>query len=175
MNMACKKNIYKKYPLLIVFLIANFGGCFYSFTGASVPSHLQTIAIPIVEDRSGSGEPNLREDFTNLLIQEFISDNTLQVAERLNADAVLENTIVSVIDAPVVVSGGEKISQRRVTITVRSVFKDLVQKRTISDKRYSNYGDYSTDGNVLDNRRSAISVAVDKITEDILLGTVSNW
>ena len=70
--------------LLFVGLIAiNFTSCCaYSFTGASVPPHLKTIAIPIADDRSGSGEPGLRESLTQKLIKQFIDDNTLQVSER---------------------------------------------------------------------------------------------
>ena len=44
---------------------AGIAGCAYSFTGASVPSHLKTVAIPLVDDQSGFGEPGLREYFTN--------------------------------------------------------------------------------------------------------------
>ena len=77
--------------------VINFNGCCgYSFTGASVPQHLKTIAIPIAEDRSGSGEPGLRELFTEKLTNyNFIEDNALEVAERTNANAVVECSIVS--------------------------------------------------------------------------------
>ncbi|HTR98852.1 MAG TPA: hypothetical protein VML00_03820, partial [Bacteroidota bacterium] len=65
---------------------ALFGGCVYSFTGASVPAHLKTVAIPLVDDQSGFGEPGLREKFTNELIQLFTSDNSLEVVDRGTAD-----------------------------------------------------------------------------------------
>ena len=42
-------------------LLLNFSCCSYSFTGASVPQHLKTIAIPVAEDRSPAAIPgNLR-------------------------------------------------------------------------------------------------------------------
>ena len=65
-----------------VLLALFFSGCAYSFTGASVPPHLKTIAIPLVDDQSGLGEPGLREKFTTELIQLFTSDNSLEVADR---------------------------------------------------------------------------------------------
>ena len=34
-------------------LASGLAGCAYSFTGASVPAHLKTIAIPLVDDQSG--------------------------------------------------------------------------------------------------------------------------
>ena len=160
--------------LAVTALIA-LEACSYSFTGASVPSYLKTIAIPTFSDRSGSGEFNLGEDLTNSLIQKFVDDNTLIVSDKLNSDSILDGTIVSLTDAPVVVSGGENISSRRLTITVHAVYKDLVKRQTMFEKNFSNYGDYPVDGDLVSARRGALESAIDKITEDILLGVVSNW
>ncbi len=177
--MNCKKRAVI-YFLFVITTIHNFTGCFYSFTGASVPSHLKTVAIPVFDDKSGFGEATLRESFTRKLTQKFIDDNTMMVAPKSDADAILECTIVSVSpDVPQSVTSGEtgteKVSVRRITVTVRVVFKDLVKKKTVSDKRYSNFGDYDAETDVLQGRKQAIESAVDKISDDILLGTVSNW
>ncbi len=163
--------------LFISSLLINFEGCgVYSFTGASVPGHIKTIAIPIADDRSGSGEPNLRETLTQTLIQKFINDNTLRVAERGNANAVLECTINGFSDAPNVVSAGENITSRRITISVLVTYKDLVTKKNIFEKTFSNYGNYPPVGvGSLNDRKNAIKDAIDKITTDILLDTVSGW
>ncbi|MCU7497353.1 MAG: LptE family protein [Ignavibacteria bacterium] len=164
--------------LFVIMFVSNFSGCFYSFTGASVAPHLKTVAIPVAEDRSGVGEINLREQFTSKLIQAFNNDNTLRVAEKSGASALLECSIVSFNDAPAVIAASgnnrENVATRRITITVRVLFKDLVKKRTISEKNYSNYGDYTTE-NIAANRPAGIQTALDRITEDILIGTVSNW
>ena len=161
--------------LFISYFVVNFiGCCAYSFTGASVPKHIKSIAIPIANDRSGSGEPGLRENFTDQLTQKFIDDNTLQFADKSNANAVLECTITSLTDAPAVVAAGENVTSRRITITVQVVYRDLVKRKTIFDKSFSNYADYSANGS-LSQRNEAISKAIDKITEDILLDTVSGW
>lgn len=161
--------------LIITLLIGNFTGCFYSFTGASVPNHLNSIAILTFEDRSGSGEAGLQEEFTSRQIQKFLNDNTLQVTERINADAILEGTILSITDAPVAVSTEESVSSKQITINVRVVFKDLVKKQTISDKKYSNYAVYGVGSDLTESRQEALNTAIDRITDDILLGTVSNW
>lgn len=163
--------------LFISSLLINFEGCgVYSFTGASVHGNIKTIAIPIADDRSGSGEPNLRETLTNTLIQKFIDDNTLRVSERNNANAVLECTITGFSDAPSVVSAGENVTSRRITISVLVTYKDLVTKKNIFEKTFSNYGDYPPVGaGSINGRRDAVVKAVDKITDDILLDTVSGW
>ena len=172
------KLIYKKRMLVGLFMIyavINIAGCCaYSFTGASVPKHIQTIAIPPADDRSGSGEPGLSEMLTNKLTQKFIDDNTLRIANKSNANAVLECTITSLSDAPAVVQAGENVTSRRITITIHVVYKDLVERKTIFDKSFSNYGDYpSGNSSNLTVRRNAIEKAIDRITDDILLDTVS--
>ena len=162
--------------LLFVVLIAiNFSSCCaYSFTGASVPEHLKTIAIPIADDRSGSGEAGLRENLIQKLIQKFIDDNTLQVSERTTANALLECSIVSLSDAPAIVSAGENITSRRITVGVKVIYRDLVKRTTVFEKTFSNYSDYlSTDP--IQGRKTAIETAIDLISEDILLDTVSGW
>jgi Lipopolysaccharide-assembly len=161
--------------LFMSFAVINFGGCCaYSFTGASVPTHIKSIAIPTADDRSGAGEPGLGELLTNTLTQKFIDDNTLQVANKSNADAELECTITSLTDAPEVVAAGENVTSRRVTITVQVVYRDLVKRKVIFNKSFSNYGDYASGGSIQD-RTNAIEAAIDNISDDILLDTVSGW
>ena len=165
----------KKNILICIFPLIAVSACSYSFTGASVPSHLETIAIPLFQDRSGSAEPNLDNVFTNELIDKFLNDNTLSVINKANADALLECTITSLRDTPEAVSGDtEKASLRRITITVKVKYRDLVMKETIFNKDFSNYSTYNAD-NFSEERPAAIENAIDLITEDILLGVVSNW
>ncbi|MEE9431862.1 MAG: LptE family protein [Melioribacteraceae bacterium] len=160
---------------IIVSLILLLVGCSYSFTGSSVPSHLKSIAIPFCTDRSGSGEPGMADNFTSTLIEHFISDNSLAVTDKSDADSFLECTITSISDAPTVIKGGENVSARRITIKAHVVYKDFVKKKTVFDKSFSNYGDYENEGDIISARSNAIKAATDLITEDILLGVVSNW
>lgn len=156
-------------------IVVNFTSCCsYSFTGASVPKHLKTIAIPVADDRSGSAETGLRESLTQKLIQRFIDDNSLQVTDKVSADAILECAIVSFNDAPAIVSAGENVTSRRITIGVKASYRDLVKKVTIFDKTFSEYEDYPQGGS-LTERNTAIEKVLDKLTENILLETVSGW
>ena len=149
-------------------------GC-YSFSGASVPPHLKTIAIPLVDDQSGFGEPGLREQFTTALTNLFISDNSLEVANRTSADAVLEGAIVSISDAPAVIQQGEQVSRRRITMTARFQFRDMKLRKVTWEKNFSNWGDYDASGSGASQRQTGLQEAMRKITEDILLESVSGW
>jgi hypothetical protein len=150
-----------------------FPGC-YSFSGASVPPHLKTVAIPIVDDQSGFGDPALRDLFTTELAQRFRSDNTLEMSDAANADAVLKGTISSVREAAAVVAPGEQVTLRRLTITVHVVFQDLKLRKTVWEKDFSNWGDFPSGGGTTQRTKGLIE-AIRKLTEDILNETVSGW
>jgi hypothetical protein len=156
--------------MALVFLL----GCSYSFKGGTVPPHLKTVAIPVVDDVSGYGDPSLRDQFTRELTQRFITDATLELADRNTADAALEGSIVEVRDAPNVLQGGENVAQRRITVRVKMAFNDLKLRKKMWEKEFSNWGDYPSGGG-LTQRQAGISEAVRKITEDILNDTVAGW
>jgi hypothetical protein len=160
---------------LVVIVSITLQSCSYSFSGASVPAHLKTVFITVFQDRSGSGEFNLGDRVSKQLIQKFIEDNTLAISDRTNANAIVDGSISVLNDTPASIGGGEKITSRRITLTVQVTYKDLVLKKTIFDRSFSNYGDYSAGGDITKARTDAINLAIDKITEDIVLGVVSNW
>ena len=74
---------------ICIFLVL-FAGCVkYSFKGA-LPSYLQTIAIPLFEDRSRW--VGLQEELTLGVVDAFVRDNTLEVVE--NEEEVTENPTI---------------------------------------------------------------------------------
>lgn len=166
-----------KHPRTILFIVAFtvsaafVTGC-YSFTGASVPPHLKTVAIPLFEDVSGFGEAGLRERFTQKVVEYFRTDNNLEIGERLTADSIIEGSIILVTDAPSVIGGNDIVRTRRVTVTVRASFTDMKLRKKVWEKDFSNWGEY-TQGQ--QTRDVALTDAVNKVAEDILLETVSGW
>jgi outer membrane lipopolysaccharide assembly protein LptE/RlpB len=168
------KKIGRVKMLLLPAIISLFQGCSYSFKGGSVPAHLKTIAIPIVQDQSGYGYPELRDSFTQKLVERFTNDNTLELTDRNTADSMLEGIITEVKDNPLVLQGGEQVAERRITITVHVTFQDLKLRKKIWEKNFNNWGNYPSGGG-LTQRDEGIQAAVEKITEDILNDTVAGW
>lgn len=158
---------------IIYSLIVILAGC-YSFTGASVPPHLKTVALPLFDDQSGSGEPGLREKLTNRLIEKFRQDNSLQVADKSNADSIIEGVITAVSSQPQVVTKGEIVSKTRLTINVKVVYQDLKLKKKIFEKQLNGWSEYELSADPA-LRNKAFDEALEKLTEDILLNTVSGW
>jgi|YNPMSStandDraft_1061717.scaffolds.fasta_scaffold01208_5 outer membrane lipopolysaccharide assembly protein LptE/RlpB len=161
---------------VVFYLLASLilSGCSYSFTGSSIPSDMKTVAIPVFDDVSGYTEAGLRENLTNLLIQKFIQDNSLQVVDRKYSDTILEGVILSVRDEPFVIAGNEQVNSRRVLIQVKVRFSDQRSKKQYWERNFSQYADYSPDGGTF-AKQQAIQKAIENLTEDILISTVSDW
>lgn len=160
--------------ILLILTGALCSGCIYSFTGSSVPAHLKTVAIPLFDDQSGSGQPGLREELTNKLTDRFRQDNSLQITDRSHADSIVEGIITSATDEPQVVEKGEAVTSRRITLTVKVTYQDMKLKKKVWDRQYSEWGEYQIVGGPARNQ-PAIDAAIDKLADDILLDTVSGW
>ena len=163
------------YTFIIIIVLGVMSSCSYSFKGANPPEGIKTIFVPTFTDNSGFGLPRLAEDLTQLLKNKFIKDNTLEYEDKTKADAMLTCVVKSVVDEALVVSGGETVSKRKITITVNVEFQNLKKKKTIWKKDFSNWGEYDSSTGGFSKRDDGIKQAEDKITDDILLEVISNW
>ena len=107
-------------------------------------------------------------------MQQFTSDNSLEVSDRNTSDSILEGAILSISDAPAVVSQGEQVTRRRLTLTARFAFQDKKLRKKVWEKTFSNWGEYNSGGG-LSQRQVGLQDAMKKIAEDVLLETVSGW
>ncbi|GAB1348737.1 hypothetical protein MASR1M107_09500 [Ignavibacteriales bacterium] len=171
-----KKNYLMISILAISLIFMSIAGCScpYSFTGASIPPHIKSLAIPFAQDQSGSGEPQLVQSFTSRLTQKFIDDNSFLITDKTKSDAVLECAVLGISDTPAAITTGEQVQSRRLNLTVQVSYKDLKLKKTIFERQFSNYADYAASLGQA-GRNQAIEAAIEKLTEDILLETVSGW
>lgn len=160
--------------LVIAAVILASPGCRYSFSGGSVPPNLNTIAIPIVQDQSGYGDPLLKDTFTERLVEIFTNDGSLTLAERGISDSILETVITNVRESASVVQPGEQVAQRRMTVTARVKFTDVRQRKVLWEKEFSQWGDFPSGAGVT-QRNEGIQEAIRKLTEDILNETVAGW
>ena len=163
------------YTFIIITVLGLISSCSYSFKGANPPEGIKTIFVPTFTDNSGFGLPTLAEDLTQLLKNKFIKDNTLEYEDKTKADGMLTCVVKSVVDEALVVSGGETVSKRKITITVSVEFQNLKKKKTIWKKDFSNWGEYDSSSGGFSKRDDGIKQAEDKITDDILLEVISNW
>jgi hypothetical protein len=147
-------------------------GC-YSFTGSSVPAHIKSIAVTLFDDQSGFGEAGVREKFSRKLVELFTNDNNLEIGDKTNADSILEGAITAIRDEPAVITAGERTTSRRITITVHATYTDMKLRKKVWERDFSQMGEYTV--GAASARTTAVDIAINKVSEDILIETVSGW
>ena len=152
-------------------------GCaYYSFTGATIPANLNTIAIPLAEDNSLSPLTTLDETLTELLINRFVQQTRLTlVTNEDEADIVLLAEIDRYTNAPTSVSGQERAQFNRVTLTVSARYYNRVDDDELFDRSFNNFGDYDPLAGGLEEEEGAALTALENIADDIFTAATSNW
>lgn len=167
-----------RWQLIIVnllFSISIVSGCaYYSFTGASIPDNLNTIAIPLVVDNSLNTIPELSDQLTEALVNRFVNQTRLSLVEsEEEADAVLTVEIQRYNNAPSAISGEEVAAANRVTITVMVIYQDQTEDKELLRRSFSNFEEY--DPLDINNETVAALAALENVADDIFTAATSNW
>ena len=179
---------------IFISIIPLFTSCiFYSMAG-SIPPHINSISIPMVENQTV--EFGISEAVTDNLVNQFLETNILRLDDVNNADSILKGKIIRVKDAPYTYTKEESVTEYRLTITMDLEWVDVVEDKIIIKKEYSGYGAYGLSGDIssdqIDNdgdglvdsededefgdpREYATKVAVKKIAQDILNEIMTSW
>lgn len=150
-------------------------GCgYYSFTGASIPTHLHDIAIPLAEDNSAGTITTLGNDLTQLLVERFVGQTRLSLQQsEEEADVLLTTRIDRYTNQPAAVSAEEQATMNRVTIYVSATYFDRVENKQVLQRTFSSFADY--DPLNIDDEAEAARVALTNIADDIFSAATSNW
>ena len=162
--------------ITLIFLTVLPGCAYYSFTGASIPDNLNTIAIPLVVDNSLNTLPSLGDEFTERLVNRFVRQTRLSLEpSEEEADALLTVEIQRYANAPASVSGEERALRNRVTISVSVVYTDQSEdpEKELLRRTFSNFEEY--DPLNLDDEAVAALAALDNLADDIFTAATSDW
>ena len=165
-----------QFPIFILQFSILLSGCaFYSFTGASIPDNLNTIAIPLVVDNSLNTIPELGDRLTEELVNRFVNQTRLSLVENEDeADAVLTVEIQRYNNAPSSISGNEVAARNRVTITVQVLYEDRDQEKELLKRSFSNFEDYDPLVDINEETNAAFA-ALENVADDIFTAATSNW
>ena len=181
------------YIILILSILIITGCGYYSMAG-SIPPHIKSIAIPLVNNQTA--EFGIAESITDNIIEVFNEENILRIVDEGNADSILRGTIISLEDAPYTFSSEEAVSEYRINITMDITWNDVDNNVDLLKKRYSGWGAYGLSGDIntdgIDNdgdgkideedddefgepRSFATKIAITKIAEDIVNNILTSW
>ena len=186
--------IYKiKNILFIIFLIFLLESCgFYSLSG-SLPPHIKTIFIPLIENETA--EFGIAESISDGIQDRFNDEGVLKVIDK-NADSILRGTVKKVTDGPYTFNKSESVSEYRYKIDVNIEWYDNKNDKTLLKGDYSGWGAYGMIGDIgsdgIDNdndgkidsedddefgepRLFASKIAIRKIAEDIINDIMTTW
>lgn len=163
--------------LLCLVLAGVLPGCgYYSFTGATIPTHLNTVAIPLAQDNTVSPLTTMDDILTQLLIDRMVGQTRLSLEPtETEADAVLSAIISQYRNEPTSVSGEEVAQLNRVTITVSARYLDRVEDEEILQRSFSSFAEYDPLAQGVEGEEQAAQTALQNIADDIFTAATSNW
>lgn len=156
-------------------LVSSLNGCaYYSFTGATIPQHISTVAIPLVEDLSSNPISDLGGSLTERLVQRFVGQTRLQLStDEAQADALLTAEIQQYSVQPAAVGGANTATLNRLSITVSARYADQGEEQEIFQRSFSSSVEY--DPTDLASEEAAVNEVLDNIADDIFQAATSNW
>ena len=163
--------------LLLLVGTGSLSGCaVYSFSGASIPSHLETIAIPIAQDNSSSPVNRLGTDLTNLLTDRFVDRTSLSLTtDDSGADALLAARIQRYTNEHTGVSGDERATTNEVTLEVQVRYVDQKEDEELVSQTFRGAASYDPAEAGLEGERQAARNALENAADDIFSTATSNW
>jgi hypothetical protein len=163
--------------MVLVAVLLVTGGCsYYSFSGATIPSHISTVAIPLVQDNSVNPVNTLDRQLTDLLTDRFVGRTSLSLSNNeSNADARLTAVIVGYRNRPTAVTGDEVASQNEVSIRVRVEYYDQEKDEEMLTRTFTNSAQYDPVEQGAAGEEQAARVALERLADEIFTAATSNW
>lgn len=141
-------------------------GCGYR-AGSLLPADIKTVAVPMFVNKTP--EPELESMVTNAVIQELITDGTLQVTEYENADTLLLGEIIDYKREPLRYTDEEVTREYRLIIAVRLKFEDLRYDEVMwEDPGVEGETTFFVGASLPDSERIALPDAIEDLAHDIV-------
>ena len=141
----------------------------YSFSGGRT-ALVKTVAVPVFENETT--QFGLAEALTGGIIDGFVADNQVKVADASTAEAVLNGRVLDYQRKAYTFDQNDQVREYLVEIWVAA---DLVKKdgsgSVWSAASIRGFGDYAADSSETMGQQRAIK----KIAEDIINRTVKSW
>jgi outer membrane lipopolysaccharide assembly protein LptE/RlpB len=141
-------------------------GCGYHLVGygASLPTHIKTIAIPTF--KNSSIEPNIHRDATDSIRRAFISDGRLKLIDARRADLIIKGALISYQLQPVSFSAQDTVDEYIIRLGVQIEAYDRIKKKILLKQEFNTQWDYRVASSVIDSE-SAKNTALIEAYNDL--------
>ena len=167
------RNVSRLLRLAVMALVAGLlAGC-YSFTASTLPSHIKTVQIHEVEDKTL--DPVLANNIHTAIVDMFKKNagGVRLVNEDANAD--FQITLLSYTNKPENYNSNSDVETYRATIRVSVKFYDNVKERIIYESNsLSADGTYDIQKNESEDRHGQAR-AIEKLQDLIIANALAKW
>lgn len=164
------KNLKNILFLALSLFAAALSSCGYRLSGAGAIVPEGARAISILTFINGTNEPYVDVEVTRAIVNEFLADGRLRVADREDADLLLRGKVISYEVVPLSYTADAYVQQYRMYLKVdasleeRKTGKVLWQEKNIESNLISSYP--VTIGDIRETK-TAKDAAVKKASQDI--------
>lgn len=145
------------------------GACGYSFRG-TLPSHLQTVAVPIFVNRTS--QPGVEAIITRAVAQAFVTNGRLRVVRTADADAILDGEVTGYSVSPIAFDPTLNIQEYRVVVVLNLKMRDVRRNATLFQQNgVSEQADFRVTGPVsatISIEETALTAAAGEIARSIV-------
>ena len=172
-------------PAALLSLLVLLTGCgVYSFSGASIPSRLETVAVPLAEVRAAGGPATLDQLLTDALVDRFADRSRLSLEpDEAQADAVVRAVVERYSISPAGVTSDDVAELNRIALSVRVVVEDRVGEALdggaavpgeLLARTFTASADFDP-ATGFAGEADAVAEAVDQIARDAFTAATSDW
>lgn len=145
----------------------------YSFTASTLPSHIKSVNIHEVEDKTMDAV--LANDIRTAVLEMFRKNASSVRVVNGDAHSDFEITLLSYTNKPLDYNSNSDVETYRVTIRVGVKFYDNVKERIIyENKSLSAEGTYDVQANETEDRHGQ-KRAIEKLQDLIITNALAKW
>ena len=151
--MPCKNN---KWLFVLAIYCLFFSGCGYRLvgTGSALPPHIKTIHIPVFENTSS--QPEIHRQLTSFVLQSFISDGRLKIANKDDADLIVDATLSYYNLRNVAFSSQDLVSDIIIELEIDLKVTDQVKNEIFIKKKLKQQWDYKSTPDLADTETARL-------------------
>jgi len=166
------------YKIIIpaILLITILNSCaYYSFTGKSIPNHIKTVQIILLEDQTNRYDLELPEKITEG-IKKYIDDyDLMDIENTMDTDAKVFGSVTKYDETIMSQTKNEIADLTKLTISISINFYDNKQQKSLVKKTVISASEEYNEKNGEEEKDIVLEKLIDKICEDTVLKLSSNW
>jgi len=168
---------------LSLVLSLTMAGCGYT-TGTVLPANYKKIAVEpfqnkvsyIEENNSGTYIPLLETNVRTAIIDKFLFDGHLRIADPDKADLVLSGSLIKFEQDDLREDVNQNVQQYRIRVVVSLTLKDAATGKVVwTEPSFAGEATYFLTGSQSQTQSAAVDAALADLATRVVERTIENW